>query len=120
MKRSVIFGLLISVMFVTAASASVFDGWTVDEIKAHEDFTISDYSLSWATNSGDPDAPHIYEWIGYIPAGDTRVYFTSFGEPLTCVEWQESGEWVPKWVVEALNKLIAKGLIRLDIDGTKH
>lgn len=120
MKKSLLLGLVLSIVSVTAAFASPFDGWSVDEIRAHQAFSSSDYSLSWATNSGDPGAAHIYEWIGYIPTGDQRVYFTSYGEPLTCVQWQASGEWVPLWVADALDNLLAKGLIRLDIDGTQH
>ena len=100
-------------LWVTCALASPFDGMTVDEIRAHPDFVADDYSLSSATNSGDPDAPHVYEWIGYIPAGDNRVYFTSYGEPLTCVKWDATGEWVPEWVVVALKKLLEGGYIKL-------
>ncbi|GEM_PF-2062414 len=105
--------LVLVLLWGTTALASPFDGLTVEEVRAHPDFVADDYSLSSATNSGDPDAPHVYWWIGYIPDGDTRVYFTSFGEPLTCVKWEATGEWVPVWVVEALNRLLDEGYIEL-------
>lgn len=105
--------LLLLLSLCTAAAASPFDGMSVEQIRAHEDFTPDTQSMSWATNSGDPDAPHIYWWIGYIPDGDKRIYFTSYGEALTCVQWQETGEWVPMWVREALDKLVAEEIIVL-------
>ncbi|MBN2081619.1 hypothetical protein JW859_05345 [bacterium] len=96
------------------ALAHCYEDLTVDEIRALPDFVADDYSLSSATNSGDEDALFVYHWIGYIPHGDKRVYFTSFGEPLTCVQWEATGEWVPEWVVEALNRLLSEGYIKLD------
>ena len=86
---------------------------TVEEVRAHPDFVADDYSLSAAMNSAEDDAAPVYEWIGYIPHGDTRVYYTSFGEPLTCVEWRATGEWVPLWVVDALDKLLQDGYIKI-------
>ena len=112
LSRALLGGLLLTLLLTVTAWASPFDDWTVDEICAHEDFVASDYSLSSATNSGDADADHVYWWIGYIPVDDKRVYFTSFGEALTCVEWKQTGEWVPEWVVKALDKLVAEGLIK--------
>jgi hypothetical protein len=58
--------------------------------------------------------------VGYIAHGDKRVYFTSYGEPLTCVQWDVTGEWVPEWVVEALNRLVDEGLIRMDLVAFPH
>lgn len=108
---------IFSVLFAASvALASDFDGMTVAQIRAHPDFVASDYSLSGAKNSGDPGAKHVYWWIGYIPSGDKRVYFDSFGEPLTCVKWEKTGEWVPEWVVAALDKLVDGGYIVLNPD----
>lgn len=106
--------LLIMLALTGAAFASPFDGWSVDQIRGHSDFTKDTQSMSWATNSGDPDAPHIYWWIGYIPHGDQRIYFTSYGEPLTCVQWGPTGEWVPLWVRDALDRLFAEEIIVLE------
>ena len=97
----------------TCAVAATDNQLSVEEILAHPDFVADYYSLSSATNSGDPDADLVYRWIGYIPDGDRRIYYTSFGEPLTCVQWEATGEWVPLWVLEALNRLHAKGIIEL-------
>lgn len=105
--------LMLALVWSTGAAASSYDDMAVREIRAHPDFVADDYSLSSATNSGEPDADHVYWWIGYIPEGDKRVYFTSFGEPLTCVQWEATGEWVPEWVVDALEELLAKGYIEL-------
>ena len=105
--------LVLVLLWDTTALASPFDDLTVEEIRAHPDFVADDLSLSSATNSGDPDAPLIYWWIGYIPDGTTRVYFTSYGEPLTCVKWEATGEWVPKWVAAALDRLLAEGYLKL-------
>jgi len=112
--RALSLALVVGALMVSTALASDFDGWSIEKIKADPGFVSSDYSLSWARNSGDVDAPHIYWWIGYIPVGDKRVYFTSFGEPLTCVEWEKTGEWVPEWVVKALDKLVDGGYIVLN------
>ena len=106
--------VLIALMMAGAALASEFDGLTVAQIKAHPGFVASDYSLSSAKNSGDPNAKHVYWWIGYIPSGDKRVYFDSFGEPLTCVKWEKTGEWEPEWDVAALDKLVDGGYIVLN------
>ena len=86
--------LLLVLVWSTGAQASSYDSLSIQEIRAHPDFVADDYSLSSATNSGEPGADHVYWWIGYIPDGDKRVYFTSFGEPLTCVMWEATGEWV--------------------------
>jgi hypothetical protein len=96
------------------ALASEFDGWTVRQITRHKDFVRSDYSLSSALNGGEKDAKRVYDWIGYIPSGDKRVYFTSFGEPLTTVQWERTGEWVPEWALEALERLADEGYIELN------
>ena len=106
-------GLLLAMIWAGCALASPYDDMTVAQIRAHPEFVEDDYSLSSATNSGDPDAPRIYWWIGYIPSSDKRVYFTSFGEPLTCVKWEVTGEWVPEWVVDALDRLHEEGYIEL-------
>lgn len=98
---------------VQPAAASSFDGWSVDEIRAHPDFVKDALSLSSTTNSGGPEGQHVYWWIGYIPEGDKRIYFTSFGEALTCIKWERSGEWVPEWVAANLERLTADGYIVL-------
>jgi hypothetical protein len=112
--RALCLAIIVTVFSASLALASEFDGLSVAQIRAHPDFVASDYSLSAAKNSGAADAEHIYWWIGYIPTGDKRVYFDSFGEALTCVEWKETGEWVPEWVVGALDKLVAGGYIVID------
>ena len=112
--RILVVALLLTVGWAVLAWASPFDGLSVEEIRAHPDFVAADYCLSSATNSGDSGAGHVYWWIGYIPVDDTRIYFTSFGEPLTCVEWEATGEWVPLWVVDALDRLLAEGYIVLE------
>jgi len=114
MMRLLCLSVLMALMLAGAALASEFDGMSVAQIKAHPGFVASDYSLSSAKNSGDPGAKHVYWWIGYIPSGDKRVYFDSFGEPLTCVKWEKTGEWVPEWVVAALDKLVDGGYIVID------
>jgi hypothetical protein len=114
MLRAISIALVIGVLMTSMALASDFDGMTVAQIKAHAGFVASTDSMSSATNAGDPGAPHIYWWIGYIPVGDKRVYFTSYGEPLTCVKWDKTGEWVPEWVVTALDKLVDGGYIILE------
>ena len=110
--RVVVLSALICVALASAALASPFDGWTMEEITAHPDFVRSTDSMSQATNNGDPDvADNVYWWVGYIPVDDQRIYFTSFGEPLTCVKWDVTGEWVPEWAVNALDRLVNDGLI---------
>ena len=111
--------MLFLFMLCSTAMASPFDGMTVAEIRAHDDFKADTQSMSWATNSGDPDAPHIYWWIGYIPNGDQRIYFTSYGEALTCVQWDATGEWVPLWVRDALDRLLMEDIIVLDPDSAE-
>jgi len=111
--RVALVSLVITVLWAAGALAGPDEPMTVDEVRAHPDFVADDYSLSSATNSGDPDADLVYWWIGYIPHGEYRVYYTSFGEPLTCVQWEATGEWVPLWVVDALDKLLKEGLIKL-------
>ena len=107
--------MVLCLLLLTGASlASDFDGMSVDQIRRHAGFTADTQSMSMATNSAEPDAAHIYWWIGYIADGDKRVYFTSYGEALTCVQWQETGEWVPMWVVDALDKLFERDLVVLD------
>lgn len=97
-----------------AALASPFDNLSADEIFARDDFVRSTDCLSNTTNAGDPDAPHIYWWVGYIEQGGKRYYFTSYGEALTCVKWEQTGEWVPEWVVAALDKLVAAEIIKFN------
>jgi hypothetical protein len=109
--RVIIIALLFSLCFAALAWASPYDDLSVEEIRAQPDFVADNYSLSSATNSGESDAVWVYQWIGYIPVNDTRVYFTSFGEALTCVQWEATGEWVPLWVVDALDRLLAEGYI---------
>lgn len=114
LMRALAVAVAISLLVAGNAWASKYDGLTVEQIRANPDFVASDQSMSSTTNNGDPAlAEHVYWWIGYIPDGDKRVYFTSFGEPLTCVKWDKTGEWVPEWVVDALNKLVDKGYIKL-------
>jgi hypothetical protein len=109
------FGLafLLVLAWYALAPASSYDEMKIWEIRAHPDFVEDNYCLSAATGSGEIGADFVYEWVGYIPDGDKRVYFTSNGEPLTCVQWQATGEWVPEWVVEALDKLLEEGYIDL-------
>ena len=118
MLRTAIAGLGAALLSVSAAAASPFDDMTAEEIFAHPEFHASEYSLSSATNDGDPDvARNVYHWVGYIPWEGKRVYFTSFGEPLTCVQWERNGEWVPEWVADALENLTEEGYISLDGEG---
>jgi len=112
--RVVSVALVIALLSFGLALAHSYEDLTVEEIRALQDFVADDYSLSSATNSGDEDAAFAYHWIGYIPHGDQRIYFTSNGESLTCVEWEATGEWVPAWVVEALDRLLNEGYIKLD------
>lgn len=110
--RVLVISALLCLALAFTAFASPYDDWTIDEIMASPDFVPSTQSMSQATNNGDPaEAEHVYWWVGYIPVGDKRIYFTSFGEALTCVKWDVTGEWVPEWVVDALSKLVDKGLI---------
>jgi hypothetical protein len=111
--RIAVVAILCITLFGSTALASTYDALTIKEIRAHPGFVADAYSLSSATNSGDIGADRVYEWIGYIPDGDKRVYFTSYGEPLTCVQWQATGEWVPEWVAEALDRLLEDGYIKL-------
>jgi thiol-disulfide isomerase/thioredoxin len=98
--------LLLALALVCAAQASVYDGLTVEQVRAHPQFVADTQSMSGTCNSGEIGADHVYWWIGYIPDGDRRVYFTSFGEPLTCVKWAATGEWVPEWALGSLQKLL--------------
>jgi len=107
--------VVLCLLCMTGASlASNFDGMSVEQIRNHAGFTPDTQSMSWAANSAEPGAPHIYWWIGYISDGDQRVYFTSYGEALTCVQWDATGEWVPLWVVDALDRLFESDVIVLD------
>jgi hypothetical protein len=114
MKQHLAIGVLLLALWAGSALASDFDGQTVEQIQANPAFVADTTSMSSTTNSGRPDAPHIYWWIGYIPDGDQRIYFTSYGEALTCVVWERTGEWVPVWVAENLEKLAAEGIIKLE------
>jgi hypothetical protein len=96
------------------ALASDYDGLSPAKIRKLPGFVADTTSMSSATNGGDPRSKHVYWWIGYVPDGDKRVYFTSYGEALTCVLWERTGEWVPEWVAENLESLTAQGLIKLD------
>jgi hypothetical protein len=98
----------------SVASAGEFDGWSLRQIRQHPDFVRDTSSMSSAFNTANPGGRRVYHWIGYIPVEDTRVYFTSYGEPLTCVLWQKSGEWVPQWAIEALDRLETDGYIKLN------
>jgi thiol-disulfide isomerase/thioredoxin len=105
--------LVLALVLACAAQASSFDGLSVEQVRAHPQFVADTQSMNSACNSGDPGAPHVYWWIGYIPDGEKRVYFTSFGEPLTCVKWEATGEWVPEWALPALQKLLDGKYIEL-------
>jgi len=110
--RVVVLSVLLCLALAATALASPFDDWTAEEIFAHPDFVRSTDSMSSATNNGDPAvAENVYWWVGYIPVDDKRIYFTSFGEALTCVQWDVTGEWVPEWVVDALDRLVNEGFI---------
>jgi hypothetical protein len=114
MRQYIAMGALVLALWAGPAAASDYDGLTVKQIKANPAFVADATSMSSSTNSGDPDAPHIYWWIGYIPDGDKRIYFTSYGEALTCVLWERTGEWVPEWAAVNLEKLAADGYIKLE------
>jgi hypothetical protein len=114
MRQQLAAGALILMLWAGPALASDYDGQSVAQIKANPAFVADTTSMSSTTNSGRPDAPHIYWWIGYIPDGDKRIYFTSYGEALTCVLWERTGEWVPEWVAENLEKLASEGYIKLE------
>jgi hypothetical protein len=114
MKAIITAGAVALALSAQTAFASNYDNMSVDEIKAQPGFVKDTLSLSSTTNAGAPDADHIYWWIGYIAEGDKRIYFTSYGEALTCVKWERTGEWVPEWVAANLEKLTAGGYIVLD------
>jgi hypothetical protein len=101
-------------LFAGGAWASDYDGLSAAQVRKLPGFVADTTSMSSATNSGDPAAPHVYWWIGYVPDGDKRIYFTSYGEALTCVKWERTGEWVPEWVSANLEKLAAGGYIKLE------
>ena len=105
---------LAGLLAASACWASDYDGLSAAKVRRLKGFVADTTSMSSATNSGDPGADHIYWWIGYIPDGDKRVYFTSFGEAETCVKWERTGEWVPEWVAENLEKLASGGYIKLE------
>jgi hypothetical protein len=104
-----------------AALASPFDGWTVAQIRSHPDFVAAaaaegSVSMSRATASSAPQAPRVYEWIGYIPiSAHQRVYFTAEGYGLTCgagLLGPYMDEWAPLWMDGAIDKLYATGVIQ--------
>ncbi len=105
--------LLLALALTCAAQASVYDGLSVEQVRAHPDFVADTQSMSCTSNSGDPGALHVYWWIGYIPDGGKRVYFNHIGEPLTCVKWDATGEWVPEWVAGSLDQLLDGGYIEI-------
>lgn len=115
--RALIATLTALLLLATGAFASEFDGWTLRQIRRHPDFTRDTTSMSSAFNKAGKVGRRVYHWIGYIPSGDKRVYFTSFGEPLTAVKWEKTGEWVPEWVIEALDRLEEEGYIKLNVPG---
>jgi hypothetical protein len=118
--RIALIGLAVWLFSAGVALASPFDDMTADEIFSRDDFVRSTDCLSNTTNAGDPDAPHVYYWVGYIEQDAKRFYFTSFGEALTCVKWAQTGEWVPEWVADALQKLTDKGIIKFNkLGGTE-
>jgi hypothetical protein len=114
MKAWIGLAAVAAALFAGNALASDYDGLSAARIRKLKGFVADTTSMSSATNSGDPSADHIYWWIGYIPEGDKRIYFTSYGEALTCVLWERTGEWVPEWVAENLEKLTADGYIKLE------
>ena len=114
MKLWLAIAVCAAALFAGAASASDYDGLSAAQARKLKGFVADTTSMSSATNSGDPAADHIYWWIGYVPDGDKRVYFTSFGEPLTCVKWERTGEWVPEWVADRLEQLAKDGYLKLD------
>jgi hypothetical protein len=118
MLRVLTTAVLLLALLATVASASEFDGWSLRKIRRHPDFKRDTTSLSSAFNHAGKGAKRVYHWIGYIPSGDTRVYFTSFGEPLTAVKWEKTGEWVPEWALPAIDKLVDEGYIELNTNTT--
>jgi len=105
-------------LLATAASASEFDGWSVRKIRHHKDFHRDTTSMSSAFNHAGKGGKRVYHWIGYIPTGDKRVYFTSHGEGVTAVKWEKTGEWVPEWALPSLDKLTDEGYIELNTTST--
>jgi hypothetical protein len=116
--RLVIATVMVTLLLSAAAAASEFDGWTLRQIRHHKDFHRDLTSMSSAFNTANKGGKRVYHWIGYIPSGDKRVYFTSFGEPLTAVKWEKTGEWVPEWALPALDKLTDEGYIKLNTTST--
>src|SRR6185503_11557453 len=92
--RTVIAALLISVATCTAANASEFDGWTLEQLKAHPDFVsleLNDYarsSLQHESNLADAELTH--DWIGYVLLSGDREYpqdvvlVDALGQQVTC------------------------------------
>jgi hypothetical protein len=118
MLRVIICAFLLLALLAGGASASEFDGWSVRKIRRHKDFHRDTTSMSSAFNHAGKGGRRVYHWIGYIPLGDKRVYFTSFGEPLTAVKWEKTGEWVPEWAQPAIDKLADEGYIELNTTET--
>jgi hypothetical protein len=118
MIRSLLTAAVLLLCLCSSAFASEFDGWSLRKIRRHPDFTRDTTSMSSAFNHAGKGAKRVYHWIGYIPSGDKRVYFTSFGEPLTAVKWEKTGEWVPEWTLAALDKLVDEGYIELNTTET--
>jgi hypothetical protein len=98
-----------------------FAGMTVRQITHRKDFVRSTDSMSSALNTANPGGRRVYHWIGYVPFAEqsVRVYFTSFGEPLTAYRWERTGEYVPAWVYEALDRLVEDGYIELNATPTE-
>ncbi len=118
MLRLITLVVVLLAVLATSALASDFDSWTLRQIRRHKDFTRDTTSMSSAFNTANKGGRKVYHWIGYIPVEDTRVYFTSSGEPLTCVKWEKTGEWVPQWAIESLDRLETEGYIKLNTTNT--
>ena len=108
---------------VSAAHASPFDGWTLEQLKAHPRFVPLDIpiternAMTFQREWNSPDAPLTHKWIGYIvlsqhksvyPLGEI-VAIDDQGATSTFVD---IGYWTPKWAVDAIDYLIERGVIQ--------
>ena len=93
--------LMLALVWSSGAQASSYDGMSIWEIRAHSDFVADDYSLSSATNSGDPDADNVYfrkdEVLLVVVSrfaaldGDNVVRFTDSGNETCAAVYRTSG-----------------------------
>jgi hypothetical protein len=115
--------LTVALLWITAALASPFDGWTLDELKDHPDFIPLEISPltqdRLPRESAEPGAPLANDWIGYIdlPICNSLdaglILIDSQGTQLTCdkVWFSWFPGWAPIWAREAVARLEQRGLI---------